>query len=165
MVMAKSIAFSQLTYPMMKIIKGDSIVLMTKKQADEINTIFSKQKNKIIKLESELIQVSYQKDSLKWVILDQDNWIDYTTLQIKEDSISNVSNIEMSDRVRELKAAVVSFDRVKGQFNIFPMGNYETVTNKKGEVNLKPEKYLERTDWFALLFTVLTISNVIIFVN
>ena len=62
--MAKNTAFSQLTYPMMKIIKGDSIVLMTKKQADEINTIFSKQRSKIQKLQTELEIAEYKKDLL-----------------------------------------------------------------------------------------------------
>jgi len=165
MVMAKGIAFSQLTYPMMKIIKGDSIVLMTKKQADDINVIFSKQKTKITNLQSELVSLSYKNDSLRWVVLDQDNWIDYATLQMKEDSISNVSNLEMSNRVKDLKAAVVSYDKVKEQYNVFPMGNYDTVTNKKGEMNLKPNRYAEKSDWYALLFTVLTLTNVMIFLN
>ncbi len=150
---------------MMKIIKGDSIVLMTKKQADDINVIFSKQKTKITNLQSQLVSLSYKNDSLRWHILDQDNWIDYTTLQMKEDSISNVSNLEMANRVRELRAAVVSYDKVKSQYNIFPMGNYDTVTNKEGEMNLKPKRYAERGDWYALLFTLLTVTNVMIFLN
>jgi len=149
----------------MKIIKGDSIVLMTKKQADDINVIFSKQKSKIQRLESQIKLVTYQKDSLTWITLDQDNWINYAILEMKEDSISNVSNLEMANRVKELRAAVVSYDKAKGQYHVFPMGNYSTVTNKKGEINLKPEKYLERSDWFAVLFTVLTITNVILFLN
>lgn len=150
---------------MMKIIKGDSIVLMTKKQADDINVIFSKQKTKITNLQSELVSLSYTNDSLRFVILDQDNWIDYTTLQIKEDSISNASNIEMSNRVRDLRAAIVSYDKTKNQYNVFPMGNYDTVTNKKGEINLKPKRYAEKGDWYALLFTVLTVTNLMIFLN
>ena len=150
---------------MMKIIKGDSIVLMTKKQADDINVIFAKQRSKIQKLESEIQSITYQKDSLTWITLDQDNWINYAILEMREDSISNVSNVEMSNRVRDLRAAVVSYDKVKGQYNVFPMGNYDTVTNKKGEMNLKPNRYAEKSDWFAALFTVLTITNVILFLN
>jgi hypothetical protein len=149
----------------MKIIKGDSIVLMTKKQADDINTIFSKQRLKIQTLQSEIKSISYQRDSLVWYTLDQDNWIDYAILEMKEDSVQNITTIEMSNRVRELKAAIVSYDKMNNQYRVFPLGNYQTVTNKKGEVNLKPEKYLERSDWFAALFTVLTITNVIIFFN
>lgn len=150
---------------MMKIIKGDSIVLMTKKQADDINVIFAKQRSKIQKLESEIQSITYQKDSLTWITLDQDNWINYAILEMREDSISNVSNVEMANRVRDLRAAVVSYDKVKGQYNVFPMGNYDTVTNKKGEMNLKPNRYAEKSDWFAALFTVLTITNVILFLN
>jgi len=149
----------------MKIIKGDSIVLMTKKQADDINVIFAKQRSKIQKLESEIKSITYQKDSLTWITLDQDNWINYAILEMREDSISNVSNVEMANRVRDLRAAVVSYDKVKGQYNVFPMGNYDTVTNKKGEMNLKPNRYAEKSDWFAALFTVLTITNVILFLN
>ena len=150
---------------MMKIIKGDSIVLMTKKQADDINVIFSKQKSKIQKLQSEVQTISYQRDSLVWLTLDQDNWINFAILEMKEDSISNISNLEMANRVRDLRAAVVSYDKVKGQYNVFPMGNYDTVTNKKGEMNLKPKRYAERGDWYALLFTVLTVTNLMIFLN
>jgi hypothetical protein len=149
----------------MKIIKGDSIVLMTKKQADDINVIFSKQKSKIQKLQSEVQTISYQRDSLVWLTLDQDNWINFAILEMKEDSISNISNLEMANRVRDLRAAVVSYDKVKGQYNVFPMGNYDTVTNKKGEMNLKPKRYAERGDWYALLFTVLTVTNLMIFLN
>lgn len=150
---------------MMKIIKGDSIVLMTKKQADDINVIFSKQKSKIQKLQSEVQTISYQRDSLVWLTLDQDNWINFAILEMKEDSISNISNLEMANRVRDLRAAVVSYDKVKGQYNVFPMGNYDTVTNKKGEMNLKPKRYAERGDWYALLFTVFTVTNLMIFLN
>jgi hypothetical protein len=71
----------------------------------------------------------------------------------------------MANRVRELRAAVVSYDKVKSQYNIFPMGNYDTVTNKEGEMNLKPKRYAERGDWYALLFTLLTVTNVMIFLN
>ena len=76
---------------MMKIIKGDSIVLMTKKQADDINIIFAKQKSKIQKLQEELEIAIYKKDSIQWLMFDQDNWIDYTILQMREDSILNAS--------------------------------------------------------------------------
>jgi hypothetical protein len=150
---------------MMKIIKGDSIVLMTKKQADDINIIFAKQKSKIQKLQDELEIAIYKKDSIQWLMFDQDNWIDYAILQMREDSISNVSNLEMANRVRDLRAAVVSFDKTKGQYNVFPMGNYDTVTNKNGEMNLKPKRYAEKSDWYALLFTVLTVTNLMVFLN
>ena len=150
---------------MMKIIKGDSIVLMTKKQADDINIIFAKQKSKIQKLQEELEIAIYQKDSIQWLMFDQDNWIDYTVLQMREDSISNVSNLEMANRVRELRAAVVSYDQTKEQYNVFPMGNYDTVTNKDGVINLKPRRYAEKSDWYALLFTVLTLTNIMVFAN
>lgn len=150
---------------MMKIIKGDSIVLMTKKQADDINIIFAKQKSKIQKLQEDLEIATYKKDSIQWLMFDQDNWIDYTILQMREDSISNASNLEMANRVRDLRAAVVSFDQTKGQYNVFPMGNYDTVTNKNGEMNLKPKRYAEKSDWYALLFTVLTVTNLMVFLN
>ncbi len=163
--MAKNTAFSQLTYPMMKIIKGDSIVLMTKKQADEINTIFSKQRSKIQKLQTELEIAEYKKDSVEWLMLDQDNWIDYAILQMREDSIENSKNLEVVNRLSELKYSIVNYNNVTNQLETYQLGNLSISTNRKGEKIIKPEKYLERSDWFAALFTVLTITNVIIFFN
>lgn len=45
--------FSQSRYPLQTIIEGDSVVILTKAQADTINAIFDSQKLKIAKLKSE----------------------------------------------------------------------------------------------------------------
>ena len=51
---------SQSNYPLQTVIKGDSVVILTKKQANEINDIFESQKALILKYKTE---VAY-KDSL-----------------------------------------------------------------------------------------------------
>ncbi len=55
-----SLIFSQSNYPLQTVIKGDSVVILTKKQAQDINNIFESQKNKIASLNVE----SLKKDSL-----------------------------------------------------------------------------------------------------
>jgi hypothetical protein len=97
--------------------------------------------------------------------LNQSNWIDSTTVKITKDSVIHASNLEMSNRVKKLKAAVVSFDEVNVNYNVFPMTNYKTITNKKGEISLKPKKQIERSDWYPLIFMVLTVTNFMIILN
>lgn len=55
-----SLIFSQSSYPLQTIIKGDSVVILTKKQATDINTIFESQRAKISTYKAELTL----KDSL-----------------------------------------------------------------------------------------------------
>lgn len=55
-----SLIFSQSNYPLKTIIKGDSVVILTVKQADDINTIFEKQKATISSLK---LDIKY-RDSL-----------------------------------------------------------------------------------------------------
>ena len=49
-----SLIFSQSNYPLKTIIKDDSVVILTVKQADDINNIFDSQKAKIAALRKEL---------------------------------------------------------------------------------------------------------------
>ena len=58
--MVKFLIFSQSNYPLKTIIKGDSVVILLKKQADDINDIFQNQKLSITKLK---VQIKL-KDSL-----------------------------------------------------------------------------------------------------
>jgi hypothetical protein len=55
-----SLISSQSNYPLQTVIKGDSVVILTKKQANEINVIFESQNNLISKYK---IEIAY-KDSL-----------------------------------------------------------------------------------------------------
>lgn len=52
--MVTSLTLSQSTYPIQKIINGDTLVIMTKAQADEINNIFDSQTKKIADLKEEI---------------------------------------------------------------------------------------------------------------
>ena len=49
-----SLSFSQSRYPLQTIIDGDSVVILTKEQADTINAIFENQKAKIARFKSEV---------------------------------------------------------------------------------------------------------------
>jgi hypothetical protein len=55
-----SLIFSQSNYPLKTVIKGDSVVILTVKQADDINVIFERQKSTIASLR---LDIKY-KDSL-----------------------------------------------------------------------------------------------------
>lgn len=60
--MVVSSSLTQSNYPIQKVIDGDTFVVLTKKQADDINTIFESQKSKIafyrreIKLKDSLLE-------------------------------------------------------------------------------------------------------------
>ena len=49
-----SLIFSQSNYPLKTVIKGDSVVILTVKQADDINNIFESQKAKIAALKLDI---------------------------------------------------------------------------------------------------------------
>ena len=49
-----SLIFSQSNYPLKTVIKGDSVVILTVKQADDINNIFDSQKAKIASLKLDI---------------------------------------------------------------------------------------------------------------
>ena len=48
-------SFSQSRYPLQTVINGDSVVILTKGQADTINTIFESQKIKINELKEQVM--------------------------------------------------------------------------------------------------------------
>jgi hypothetical protein len=50
-----SLIFSQSNYPLKTVIKGDSVVILTVKQADDINQIFESQKAKIAAFKKEIL--------------------------------------------------------------------------------------------------------------
>ena len=52
--MVSSLSFSQSRYPLQTVIDGDSVVILTKAQADTINAIFDSQKAKIANFKKEV---------------------------------------------------------------------------------------------------------------
>ena len=52
--MVASSSLTQSNYPIQKIIDGDTFVVLTKKQADDINTIFEGQKKKLVTLKRDI---------------------------------------------------------------------------------------------------------------
>ena len=59
-----NLIFSQSNYPLKTTIKGDSVVILTVKQADDINFIFENQKNKIDTLKKQLSSFQSQNQEL-----------------------------------------------------------------------------------------------------
>ena len=62
--MVTSLTLSQSNYPIQTIINGDTVVILTKSQADEINVIFESQKSKIDTLKKQLVSSRAQNKEL-----------------------------------------------------------------------------------------------------
>jgi hypothetical protein len=62
--MVTSLTLSQSNYPIQTIINGDTVVILTKSQADEINVIFESQKSKIDTLKKQLTSSRAQNKEL-----------------------------------------------------------------------------------------------------
>jgi hypothetical protein len=56
---------AQSRYPLQTVFKGDSVVILTKKQADDINIVFEKQTQEIQQLKAQKQEIVYLNDSLK----------------------------------------------------------------------------------------------------
>lgn len=82
-------SFSQSRYPLQTVIEGDSVVILTKGQADTINTIFESQKKKLADIKTQLLikdSLLKAKDSLLRVIYSRTS--DYE--QLKADYLSTL---------------------------------------------------------------------------
>ena len=91
--MVKFLIFSQSNYPLKTVIKGDSVVILTKKQADEINDIFQSQKlnidafKKRLKMQDSLLAI---QDSLLEIKEKNANLMGfYDSLQKRLDLLEN----------------------------------------------------------------------------
>ena len=62
--MATSTISAQSRYPLQTVFKGEDVVILTKKQADDINIVFEKQKQEILQLKSQNQQLVNINDSL-----------------------------------------------------------------------------------------------------
>jgi len=83
--MASSLSFSQSRYPLQTVIDGDSVVILTKAQADTINAIFDSQKLQI----SNFKQQTKVKDSIiamrdTLLLFYTERYIEYRTIVEKE---------------------------------------------------------------------------------
>ena len=94
--MVSSLSFSQSRYPLQTVIDGDSVVILTKGQADTINAIFESQKVKIAQFKQE----TKVKDSIislrdTMLIFYTSKYTEYRTIVetkfIKEEIIDSVS--------------------------------------------------------------------------
>jgi hypothetical protein len=55
---------AQSRYPLQTVFKGEEVVILTKKQADDINIVFEKQKQEILQLKIQYQHISNINDSL-----------------------------------------------------------------------------------------------------
>lgn len=83
--MVSSLSFSQSRYPLQTVIDGDSVVILTKAQADTINAIFESQKSKIANFK----QQTKVKDSIiamrdTLLVFYTQRYIEYRTIVDKE---------------------------------------------------------------------------------
>ena len=90
--MVGNLSFSQSSYPIQKVIDGDTFVILTKGQADTINSIFESQKAKIAKYKEE----TKIKDS---IISIRDTLLVYYTNRIIEYHTIIDKEIERVDRL------------------------------------------------------------------
>jgi hypothetical protein len=83
--MVSSLIFSQSRYPLQTVIDGDSVVILTKAQADTINAIFESQKSKIANFK----QQTKVKDSIiamrdTLLVFYTERYIEYRTIVEQE---------------------------------------------------------------------------------
>lgn len=90
--MVGNLSFSQSSYPIQKVIDGDTFVILTKGQADTINSIFESQKAKIAKYKAE----TRVKDS---IISIRDTLLIYYTNRVIEYNTIIDKEIERVDRL------------------------------------------------------------------
>ncbi len=88
-----SLIFSQSNYPLKTVIKGDSVVILTVQQADDINNIFESQKAKIAAFKKDLIT----KDSIIAIL-------DTIILEKERVIIEHVFDDEIAQRLDMLEA-------------------------------------------------------------
>lgn len=98
MIMVKLSSLAQ--YPIQKIINGDTVVIMTKKQAIEINQKFDSQKNTITQLQSEIANNQKIIDSLKNIIATAPK----DTFYVEKEVIRTVNELDVFciEKLREL---------------------------------------------------------------
>jgi hypothetical protein len=92
-----SLIFSQSNYPLKTVIKGDSVVILTVKQADDINTIFESQKAKIAAFKKDIIV----RDSIIAIL-------DTIILEKEKVIIQHVFDDEIAKRLDLLEAWMVN---------------------------------------------------------
>ena len=95
--MVSSLSFSQSRYPLQTVIDGDSVVILTKAQADTINAIFDSQKARIAKFK----QDTKVKDS---IIAIRDTLLVYYTNRVVEYRTIVDNVILKDDRLDTLSA-------------------------------------------------------------
>lgn len=103
--MVSSLSFSQSRYPLQTVIDGDSVVILTKAQADTINAIFDNQKAKIAKFKQEIKikdSIITLRDTL--LIFYNSRYTEYKTIIetqiIREDKLDTIREW-LADRAKE----------------------------------------------------------------
>jgi hypothetical protein len=128
-----SLIFSQSRYPLQTVINGDSVVILTKGQADTINAIFESQKDKIAKFKQETLI----KDS---IISLRDTLLVYYTSKYTEYRTIIETQIVREDKLDTIRGWLI--DRAKeGSWLYYSYINKEVVAVDFSDYVVRKDDY------------------------
>ena len=131
--MVSSLIFSQSRYPLQTVINGDSVVILTKGQADTINAIFESQKDKIAKFKQETLI----KDS---IISLRDTLLVYYTSKYTEYRTIIETQIVREDKLDTIRGWLI--DRAKeGSWLYYSYINKEVVAVDFSDYVVRKDDY------------------------
>ena len=131
--MVSSLIFSQSRYPLQTVINGDSVVILTKGQADTINAIFESQKDKIAKFKQETLI----KDS---IISLRDTLLVYYTSKYTEYRTIIETQIIREDKLDTIRGWLI--DRAKeGSWLYYSYINKEVVAVDFSDYVVRKDDY------------------------
>jgi hypothetical protein len=131
--MVSNLIFSQSRYPLQTVINGDSVVILTKGQADTINAIFESQKDKIAKFKQETLI----KDS---IISLRDTLLVYYTSKYTEYRTIIETQIIREDKLDTIRGWLI--DRAKeGSWLYYSYINKEVVAVDFSDYVVRKDDY------------------------
>lgn len=126
-------SFSQSRYPLQTVIDGDSVVILTKAQADTINSIFDSQRAKIAKFKQE----TKVKDS---IIAIRDTLLVYYTNRVVEYR-TIVDNVILKDDRLDTVLAWISKRAIEGAWIYYSYDNQEVVAVDLSDYIVRKDDY------------------------
>lgn len=132
-----NLTFSQFKYPILTMFKGDSIVILTTKQARDINSLLDKQ-HKRIQVEYVTVVNKVEKiDSLTKIIYKHKTIVDSIKIY---DSIKIVKTEKVIDSLKAKLDSAINWINKVAINNSFMYMDY--CTNKLTVIDLNPNKYI-----------------------
>ena len=131
--MVSSLSFSQSRYPLQTIIDGDSVVILTKAQADTINAIFDSQKARIAKFKED----TKVKDS---IIAIRDTLLVYYTNRVVEYR-TIVDNVILKDDRLDTVLAWLYSRSIEGAWIYYSYADKEVVAVDLSDYVVRKDNY------------------------